>query len=336
MGFFDDVGDWVSGAADTVAGVVEDAVNAVEEVVTDVVETVGNAAEDGLSAVGDWLSGIPVVGGLIGGFFHWVGDIVSAVFDLVGAIVKGVLGIVGGVLAGLIRVVVGGIGGLIEWDASVFLEGIGDITSSVAGAVVLILGKFVGAIQAILFLQWGERALTDDERAILERVYRGSVALYNVRIIEGFAGLFSVNDREFTLGNTIYMKDTDPAMNPEILVHECGHVWQYQNLGARYTTDALWAQATEDSAYDWAAEVAAGATAWAELNAEAQCELLEDIYLHGRVVPRGPTGNGVFYKDDPVGTDVEFIFQATDHTVFARDAVQYVRDAFAWRLSALF
>lgn len=328
MGFFDDIGDAISGAADAVAGAVEDVVNAVEEVVTDVVETVGNAVEDGLSAVGDFLSGIPVIGGILSGFFHWVGDVVSAVFDLVAAVIKGVLGIVAGVVAGVVRIVGGGIGGLLSWDAAVFVKGVGDIVSGVAGAVVLILGKFTGAIQAILLLQWGERPLTQHEHSILWRVFRGSVALYNVRVIEGFAGLFSINSRPFTLGNTIYMKDTDPATNPHVLVHECTHVWQYQNLGARYTTDALWAQSTvQGDAYDWEAEIARGRLRWEEFNAEAQGKFMEDLYRRGSVVGATPTRDGEFYNDDPTGPNVRFMIGRTDHTPLARETVAYVRGA---------
>lgn len=336
MGFFDDIGNAISDAADAVADVVEDVVNAVEEVVTDVVETVGSGIEDGLSAVGDFLSGIPVVGGIVGGFFHWVGDFVSAAFDLVGAIVKGVLGIVGGVIAGVIRIVFGGIGGLLAWDATVFVKGWGDIFSSIAGGVVLILGKALSLIQAIFFLQWGERPLTKNERTILERVFRQSVALYNVRVIEGFAGLFSINSRPFTLGNTIYMKDTDPATNPAVLVHECTHAWQYQNLGARYTSDAIWAQWTADNAYDWEGEIGAGKTHWWDFNGEAQGAFMENLYLQGRVVGTTATGNGEFYNDDPVGSNVEFMIGRRDHTPLAVETVAHVRGAFAWRLSGLF
>ena len=52
-----------------------------------------------------------------------------------------------------------------------------------------------------------------------------------------------MNNRSFTLGNTISIKGDDPAINLDTLVHECTHVWQFQNAGVRYATDALWAQA---------------------------------------------------------------------------------------------
>jgi hypothetical protein len=192
---------------------------------------IGDAVSDAADAVGDALSGIPVVGGALNAVFHWVGDVVSGVTDFVGAVIKGVSGIVGGVICGSIRVIGGGIGGLLNGDSSVFVKGLIDIGSGIAGSFLTTTGKFIGLVQSIIPLQWGKRPLTEKENEILRRVFRRSVALYNVRIIEGSAGIFSINDYPFTLGNTIYLKDYDPAANPEALVHECAHVWQYQNNG---------------------------------------------------------------------------------------------------------
>jgi len=59
------------------------------------------------------------------------------------------------------------------------------------------------------------------------------------------------------------MKGNDPGARPDILVHECVHVWQYQNIGSRYTMDALGAQAVYGAgAYDWEAELARGNSDW--------------------------------------------------------------------------
>jgi hypothetical protein len=51
----------------------------------------------------------------------------------------------------------------------------------------------------------------------------------------------------------------------------------------------------------------------------------------------GPTGDGVFYTDDPVGTNVEFISNETDtdYTEFARVSTMYMRGPGAPRLSGL-
>lgn len=332
---FEDIGTGISDAANAVALVVEDVVNAVEEAVADVLETVGNFIEDVLTAFGDWLGGLPVFGGILRGSFHWIGDVISGAFDLAAAIVKGVLGIVAGIVAGVLRVIGGGIGGLLAWDGRPFVKGSGDILSGIFGAVVVIGGKAIAVIQQIIPLQWGERALTDEEREVLERVFRRSVALYNVRIIEGFAGLFSLNDRPFTLGNTIYMKDRDPAAEPGLLIHECVHVWQYQNIGTRYASDALAAQWFTTDEYDWEREIGRGNSRWVDFNREAQGKFFEDLYDEGRKMGMPPTtGDGVFFEDDPIGGDVEFL-RGSDHTPLGREAVAHVRGAWAWRLSIL-
>lgn len=310
--------------------------NAVEEAVADVVESLGNAISDGLDWLGGLLGRIPLVGGLLGGLFHWLAGVVSGITDLVASIVKGVLGIVGGVVAGLIRIVFGGIGGLLAWNGRVFVKGLGDIGAAIAGAVILILGKLVSLVQAVFFLQGKKEPLTGAEREMLQRVFRGSVVLYNVRLVRGFAGLYSLNSRPFTLGDTIYLKDVDTAAEPDVLVHECTHVWQYQNLGARYTADALGAQATLSNAYDWEAEIARGNTRWQDFNAEAEAQFIQDVFRVGRRTDVATPGPGHFYDDDPVGASVEFDFNGTDRTAFAAESVAYVRSAFSWRLSALF
>jgi hypothetical protein len=343
--FWDAVGGAISDVFNAIATGVEDVVNAIGEVVADIFETLGNALEDLLSAIGDLLSEIPWIGGALRAVFHWLGDIVSGVFDLIGAIVKGLLGIVAGVVAGVIRIVGGGIGGLLAWDGRLFVKGWGDILSGIGGAVVVILGKAVAVIQQVIPLQWGERELTDDEREILERVFRGSVALYNVRIIEGFAGIYSINDRPFTLGNTIYMKDRDPATNPALLVHECLHVWQYQQRGTRYATDALAAQAFVDDAYDWEDEIRRGNIRWEDFNAEAQGRFFQDLYLQGELL-YGPshlaagsliaTGNGVFYDADSLLLTVgRLIVSGVNRTSLADAAVEAVRDSSSFRLSGI-
>jgi len=317
---------WFSDAVNTVADAVEDAANAVGEFVSDAVETAGNAVEDGL----DWLGGdIPILGDVLG----WVGGVISGVFDLVGAIIKGVIGIIGGVIGGVIRI----IGGIVSLNGGLILEGLGDISSSIFGAIILIGGKLISLVQHIIFVQAKERKLTEDEIKLLKRVFRKSIAYYNVRLIEGRAGLYSLNSRPFTLGNTIYLKDRDVSSEPELLVHECTHVWQYQNLGARYSSDAIYAQWFVDDEYSWEVEIGRGNERWVDFNKEAQASFLEDIYTHGELLSGGvvtATGNGVFYDADGKKTEGRFIFNSVDHTQRANAGVIAVRDDRSQRLSS--
>lgn len=166
-------------------------------------------------------------------------------------------------------------------------------------------------------------------------MYRSSVAFTNIRIVQGLAGFYSLFGRAFTLGNTIYMQNTDPATNPNVLVHECCHVWQFQHFGTRYAMDSLWAQATMPTPYDWRIELANGHQRWQDFNREAQAQFLEDAWVEGDQIG-GLAGNGVFYQDQPIGSDVEFIDDTTSHTSLAIEAITYVRSLVTFRLSGLF
>lgn len=123
---------------------------------------------------------------------------------------------------------------------------------------------------------------------------------------------------------------------PDILVHECCHVWQYQHRGTRYASDAVWATVVNPDPYDWQVEIANGRTTWQELNGEAEAQFLQDIWTQGtsEVVAGAPAliGDGVFYADDPIGPDVEFVPQ----TSLAIEAITYVRAQFNFRLTSMF
>ncbi|MGE5263627.1 MAG: phage tail protein [Acidobacteriota bacterium] len=328
-GFFRDLGNGISAAANTVADGVETVVETVAEVVSTGVEAIGTAFSDALNAIGNWVAEIPVIGRVLRFVFHWLGTIASAVFDFVATVIKGVLDLVANVVAGVIRIVGGVIGGVLTGDWRLFRKGIGDVLSGIAGPVLGILGKLVALVQAVIFMQLGERPLTRPERDMLWRVYRNSVALYNVRVIDGFAGLFSTNTRPFTLGNKIYMKDTPPAEYNDALVHECCHVWQNQHVGLRYISDAVWAQATlPGQGYSWQDELTHGHFRWQDFWREAQAQFLQDIFLIGKQVPTTHTP-GEFYNDDPIGSNVVFDFGEADYTGLARESVAYVRN-FGW------
>jgi hypothetical protein len=325
------VGNAISNAVDTAAGAVQTVMSGAGSAVADVFETVGSGIQHGCNALGRALAGVPWIGRGLNTFFRHVGRVAAGLCDFVGAVVKASLGLVGGVCAGLLRVVGGGIGGLLSGNGRVALRGLGDIGSSLAGAIIVIGGKLISATQTILTLE-RERALTEEERETLRRVFRKSVSLYNVRLVERKAGIFSLNGDPFTLGNTIYMKGTSTTSWLSILVHECTHVWQYEHLGARYTSDAIWAQQTAN-AYKWRAEMTDGKAHWRDFNREAEAEFVEDVYDKGQETGKDPTGKGEFYADEPVGPNVEFRWDKEDLTTFAAATTAYVRGNRSWRLS---
>ena len=179
--------------------------------------------------------------------------------------------------------------------------------ASIAGVVLVTLGRLAGLVQTLVRLQRRGRPLTADERALLGNVYRDSIAYDRIRIVEGRAGVFSINKRPFTLGNTIYLKHVDPAADPWTLVHECCHVWQNQHVGSRYAAEALWAQArVKPSAYRWVDELGRGRTSWRDFNREAQAQFVQDYAEAG-------------------GSDARFEHRGVDYTDFARDTIAYVR-----------
>ncbi|HEV7761485.1 MAG TPA: hypothetical protein VGO78_20910 [Acidimicrobiales bacterium] len=310
------------------------------------IETAGTWARNTLDAGGRGAGMVPGVGPGLRGALHWLATIVSAGTDLVSTVVKAVVELVAAVVTGLLRLagglVVGTMGAVgpdrhrsdgsePRPDRRTFAQGLGEVGASLAGPLLLCLSKLLALVQAVLLSQRGERPLTADERALLRRIYRGSVALYNVRVVDGFAGLFSFNKRPFTLGNTIYMKRREPERYAATLVHECAHVWQNQHVGSRYAVQAVWAQMTEDDAYRWSDELARGNRRWLDFNREAQAQLLMHVWQRGR---RGAeVGEGVAYTDDPVGDDVTFAWDGVDHTALVREAIAAVRAARSRRYS---
>ncbi|MDD7939114.1 hypothetical protein PHK61_11880 [Actinomycetospora lutea] len=200
----------------------------------------------------------------------------------------------------------------------------------VAGAVVLTAGRLVASVQRRWpSLQGPARPLTAGERAILQLVLDDAVALDDLRIVDGRAGLFDLVPHPFTLGTTIYLKG---RWSPGLLVHEAVHVWQYRTRGARYTVDALAAQARSGTArvggaYDWRAELRRGRTRWRDLNAEAQAQFVQDLWDEGVLVVDGRVvrGGGAFFRAGDDRAAARFHDGPIDRSALARDAVAALR-----------
>ena len=336
------IADWVSGAAEDVAEFVEDAVNAVVEFVSDVIETVGTFLQDAFEWLGDLLGRIPVIGGALESIADWLGDVISGIFRLLGAVVKGVGSIVGGVLGGAIRI----IGGILSLNLGLILEGLWDIGSGILGAIFVVATVALSLLQTITLTQARSRRLNEEEMAILRRVYGDSIAFNNVRLIVGFAGILSLDSSRsaIVLGNNIYFKreadgtPREPVDHIPLFVHEACHVWQYQHMGSRYTSDALSAQILSGDEYDWEGEVAGGVTRWRDLNREAQAEVFFDVWDIGQLITDGAApvaGDGVFF--DANGANMISLMissDGVDNTVISDEAVSIVRGTRNWRLSA--
>lgn len=131
----------------------------------------------------------------------------------------------------------------------------------------------------------GERPLTEYERTQAQKIYQDSIDYDKVSIAAGSLGSVGASR---TIGNTICLQDEEfqdntSSLKPEglsTLIHELGHVWQYQHGGVEYIPDALWAQAAStvatgdrDGAYDWRKAVQEGKD-WKDWNAEQQAEAM--------------------------------------------------------------
>jgi hypothetical protein len=325
-GFFRDLGRPIAAAADTIGNAAAAVFDWIGDAIGAIFESIGNFIAGILDAIGDLLGNIPLIGPFLRGLFHWLGTIVAAAFDLVGTFFKAIFNFVGAFLAGLVRVVLGGIGGLLAWDGRIFVEGLGDMLAGFLGAVFAIFLKAVGFIESIFGGHFAERVPTQAELGMLANVYRSSVNLANVRIIDGREVITTVNGgRAITIGNKIYMAGTMPSLYDETLVHECCHVWQNQHVGTRYLADALGAQIfVRPDAYRWQDEPGRGNHRWQDFNREAQAEFIMDVFKSGTHVSL-PARQGIFFDADPIGDDVRFFDGAQDRTGLARETMLHVR-----------
>ena len=161
-------------------------------------------------------------------------------------------------------------------------------------ALLTLLGGEADIRQTLYTFENIGRSLNTVEREILQSVF-GSSVLLEVIIIKKGVGFYRIgkdkdaqnnttyfhNTRALTRGNTIYMKD-NPVGSPgwnSTLVHETTHVWQNQNGGTDYISEALYAQTFGDG-YDYQKGISQGKS-WAMLNPEQQAKLVEVAYTGG-------------------------------------------------------
>jgi Domain of unknown function (DUF4157) len=183
---------------------------------------------------------------------------------LLGSLLGGAGGALGGAL----------IGGLLG----------GPIGAVIGGVVGLVGGMVVGELATTR-----SRALTQDEIDYAHEIYLESVDYTKIRITRD--STLAVGAPR-TIGNTIHLKSdwghfkgdtldlTEEGMLT--LIHEMGHVWQYQHTGLAYIPLSLIAQlraavhgGTRTGAYDWHTPHNEG-TPWEYWNPEQQAEAIED------------------------------------------------------------
>ena len=192
---------------------------------------------------------------------------------------------VGGPL--LQRSLLGGIlGGLAGAAGGALLGGLlgGPIGAVVGGLVGLVGGALIGDAATTR-----KRSLTSAEIAYAREVFKDSIDYSEITITRD--SMISTGAPK-TLGNVIHLRsdwghfvgDTlDLTEKGRLtLIHEMGHVWQYQNGGLAYIPESLWAQfkgfvgaGTRDAAYDWREADLTGLP-WEKWNPEQQASAIED------------------------------------------------------------
>ncbi|MGB9180925.1 MAG: DUF4157 domain-containing protein [Pyrinomonadaceae bacterium] len=177
------------------------------------------------------------------------------------------------ILGGIIGGVLGAIGGAV----------VGALTGGIAGAIIGGIGGFVGGALIGDAISSRGRDLTPDERKYAHDIYLESIDYDAITITK--ASMMTIGAPARTIGNTIHMEagyfkpDTMTLTEDGMLtlIHEMGHVWQYQNGGLEYIVSSLGAQITmgRNEAYVWQ-KAYADNIPWEEWNAEQQAQAIED------------------------------------------------------------
>jgi len=269
---------------------------------------------------------VKAVGGAVTSAASWVGNAAKSVWNgvktMANRVGDGVRSLFTGALSTIVGVVrntgeglgtfFGGIGKLFQGKFGEGLKQMGlgllkTVVQTPVDSLLMMGGRALSAIQTLIGVEPPARKLTGSEIATLRSVYGDSIDYSQIRIKEGNSGLFSTTQRAFTHGNTIYIPPNNLPLTPDLLVHESAHVWQHQNGGTDYMSEALVAQHLGDG-YDFEKGLDAGKP-WSELNPEQQAEFLQQAYLAG-------------YFSNPVAG---FHYNGKDYTAQINAAIAQVR-----------
>jgi hypothetical protein len=181
----------------------------------------------------------------------------------------------------------GGIGALIGGVGLGLLGGLLGPAGAVAGAIIGGLGGLVAGALIGDAASRRERGLTQEERDYAWEIYHDSVDYDRIRITRGSAlsaGAARTTGNQINLQDEHFVGDTMELSEAGqlVLIHEMGHVWQYQNGGLSYIPSSLIPQIvaaasgqSRNAAYDWRNAVR-NHIDWADWNAEQQAECISD------------------------------------------------------------
>ncbi len=244
------------------------------------------------------------------GFFARVGDAFGRVFTGITSAVVGAARNVGEA----VQTFGGGLGDLFSGRFGDGLRKLGSslvkVLQTPVDAVLMAGGSAVSAVQTLLGIEPPGRKLTAEETALLKSVYGDSFDPSRMRIKEGNAGLFTLPNRPFAHGDTVYVPQDWLPMTESLLVHEAAHVWQHQNGGTDYMSEALWAQNFGEG-YDYGRALSEGRP-WSALNPEQQASVIERAF-----------DAGMFSQ--PANPNARFIHDGQDYTEQVRAMITELR-----------
>jgi hypothetical protein len=194
----------------------------------------------------------------------------------------------------------GGLGALIGGVGLGLLGSLLGPAGAVAGAIIGGLGGLVAGALIGDAASRRERGLTQPEKDYAWDIYHDSVDYDAIRITRGSAlsaGAARTTGNQINLQDEHFAGDTmdlsDAGML--VLIHEMGHVWQYQNGGLAYIPSSLVPQIvaatsgqSRNAAYDWR-DAVRNHIDWADWNAEQQAECISD---YNEALRRINAGNG--------------------------------------------
>lgn len=247
------------------------------------------------------------------------GDIWGGVKDAFGQVKDAVSGVIQGGKE-VVGKVTDTVNKLVTQDIPAFGRGIQDLVTdtlrNAGGQAAIDLLQGVGEVRKKLGVDPPSRSLTGDEITELKKVFGDTIDYSQVKVNDNVKDGLVGGGRAMTLGNQIYMpgdKVSDGSYM-QTLVHEMGHIWQYQHGGPDYATKALESQLFGDGegwgqrGYDWEEGISKGKS-WAQLSPEQQAHLIDEAY-----------GDGWFNDESQ-----KFERGGVDYTDYLRSAVAQLR-----------
>jgi len=166
---------------------------------------------------------------------------------------------------------------------------------AIGGPLGAIVGGLIGLVGGAMIGEKAtekRRSLTSTEKNYAKEIFKDTIDYDKIDITRD--SLYAVGAPR-TIGNTIHLKSgwshfEGDTMNLTeagrlVLIHEMGHVWQYQNGGLAYIPGSLLPQMKawitgkgRDAAYNWRAAHKEGKP-WNKWNAEQQAAAIEDYNI---------------------------------------------------------